>query len=104
MKFFFFCSLIKKYFSQLRKHIERLLEGKEKDSANLNEEPWQENANEKIIYKLKLSDDCIHLIDSRESLANFIEEISDLTVSHLKKKKFEQNSESFYYYYQESYF
>ncbi len=50
------------------------------EKVNKQEENWDENPNDNIIYRLKLSDESINIVENENSLKSFLDEITNLNV------------------------
>jgi len=65
----------------LRNQIESLLESDfSNEKFNKQEENWDENPNDNIIYRLKLSDESIKIVENENSLKSFLDDITNLGV------------------------
>jgi hypothetical protein len=65
----------------LRNQIESLLESDfSNEKFNKQEENWDENPNDNIIYRLKLSDESINIVENENSLKSFLDDITNLGV------------------------
>ncbi len=65
----------------MRNQIESLLESDfSNEKFNKQEENWDENPNDNIIYRLKLSDESINIVENENSLKSFLDDITNLSV------------------------